>query len=455
LIHFYKRKMSLNFNQTFKCVSCGDDIYSNSLLRVVCVECVPPIDLCLECFSSRAELGQHKAYHSYKLLDNGDFSPLGNDWTAKELVQLLDGLEQFGHGNWNDVSRYVETKGPTDCRDAVNNMFVSGPIGSSTYKESERGNATDHTSPPVLTNSSSSTPSNLSLHELIVLGFMPARDDFEVECENEAEILVSGIQAASGGNRVESDDEELETGLKLAQVDMYKNKLKERERRKQVAKDFGLVETFFKENPLNASTGKISAPKPKKKDPKSEVFEKLKVVSSFQGVEEYKKMVASVSKEKDIKSRIKELLRYRKNGISTLTEAESYESQRLKRNKRKAERKKALESGTISVGNDNNASSSYDQSPIKDEFKKADLDKLSSIVGLPGYELLSVNEKRLCTSLRLHPNLYLSYKTCLLRDHLQKKKGQSPKPVHPSGLDKLHRRKIFNFLLHSGWISAY
>jgi len=448
--------MSLNFNQTYKCVSCGEDIYSNSLLRVVCVECVPPIDLCLECFSSRAELGQHKAYHGYRLLDNGDFSPLGNDWTAKELVQLLDGLEQFGHGNWNDVSRYVETKGPTDCRDAVNNMFVNGPIGSSTYKESERGNATDHTSPPVLTPSTStSSPTNLSLHELIVLGFMPARDDFEVECENEAEILVSGIQAASGGNRVESDDEELETGLKLAQVDMYKNKLKERERRKQVAKDFGLVETFFKENPLNPSTGKISAPKPKKKDPKSEVFEKLKVVSSFQGVDEYKKMVASVSKEKDIKSRIKELLRYRKNGISTLSEAESYESQRLKRNKRKAERKKALESGLPISATDSNASVGYDQSPIKEEAKKADLDKLSSIVGLPGYELLSINEKRLCTSLRLHPNLYLSYKTCLLRDHLQKKKGQSPKPVHPSGLDKLHRRKIFNFLLHSGWISAY
>jgi len=448
--------MSLNFNQTYKCVSCGDDIYSNSLLRVVCVECVPPIDLCLECFSSRAELGQHKAYHGYRLLDNGDFSPLGNDWTAKELVQLLDGLEQFGHGNWNDVSRYVETKGPTDCRDAVNNMFVNGPIGSSTYKESERGNATDHTSPPATTTTTStSSPSNLSLHELIVLGFMPARDDFEVECENEAEILVSGIQAASGGNRVESDDEELETGLKLAQVDMYKNKLKERERRKQVAKDFGLVETFFKENPLNPTTGKISAPKPKKKDPKSEVFEKLKVVSSFQGVEEYKKMVASVSKEKDIKSRIKELLRYRKNGISTLSEAESYESQRLKRNKRKAERKKALESGILNSVTDTNAGAGYDQSPIKEEVKKADLDKLSSIVGLPGYDLLSINEKRLCTSLRLHPNLYLSYKTCLLRDHLQKKKGQSPKPVHPSGLDKLHRRKIFNFLLHSGWISAY
>ena len=55
------------------------------------------------------------------------------------------------------------------------------------------------------------------------------------------------------------------------------------------------------------------------------------------------------------------------------------------------------------------------------------------------HQVLSTNEKRLCTSLRLHPRLYISYKTCLLRDHLSKKKGQIPKPVHPSGLDKLHR----------------
>ena len=165
---------------------------------------------------------------------------------------------------------------------------------------------------------------------------------------------------------------------------MYKNKLKERERRKQVAKDFGLVETFFKENPFNPSTGKIGAPKPKKKDPKSEVFERLKVVSSFQGVEEYRKMVASVAKEKDVKSRIKELLRYRKNGISTLCEAESYESQRLKRNKRKAERKKALESGANNSGTDANNSNNCEPSPVKEEAKKVDLDKLSSIVGLPG-----------------------------------------------------------------------
>ena len=56
-----------------------------------------------------------------------------------------------------------------------------------------------------------------------------------------------------------------------------------------------------------------------------------------------------------------------------------------------------------------------------------DLDSVTSILGLPGYEVLSHNERRLCTSLRLHPSLYISYKTCLLRDHLQKKKQEAGK----------------------------
>ena len=209
---------------------------------------------------------------------------------------------------------------------------------------------------------------------------------------------------------------QLETGLKVAQVDMYKNKLKER--RKQVAKDFGLVETFFKENPLNPITGKIAAPKPKKKDPKSEVFEKLKVVSGFQGVDEHRKLVSSVANEKDIKSRIKELLRYRKNGISALSEAESYESQRLKRNNRKAERKKALESGVPIPGSDFNTSFTSDASPVKEETKKVDLDKLASIIGLPGKHSLQFVMSIMMTFLAAIAALYVQGSCCFLSSNL-------------------------------------
>merc|ERR1719347_41446 len=429
----------------YECAGCGDDIHQTHLVRVQCVECKPVVTLCPDCFAAGVEVGQHKSYHGYKFMDNGDFSPLSNSWSAKEFVQLLDGLEQFGYGNWNDVSRYVETKPAGECRDTVNNIFVSGPIGSLTYKESARGTARDHTSHSSSPHAPNTTPPGINIHHLLVLGFMPARDDFEMEFENEAEVLVSGIEAAPGGTRLEPEEEELESNLKLAHVEMYQKKLKERERRKKVSNELSLVENFFKENPYNAMTGKMTIPKPKKKDSKQELLDKFKFVTNIQSSEEYKKLMASVSKEKEIKYRIKELQRYRKNGINSLTEAESYEAERMKRNKKKSERKRGgHEEGQM-----------QEQATVKEDAKTVDLDNISSIVNLPGYDVLSLNEKRLCTSLRLHPKLYISYKTCLLRDHLQKKKGQSPKPVHPSGLDKVHRRKIFNFLLNSGWISAY
>jgi len=436
--------MALNFNQNFRCASCGEDPYQSAPLRVSCAECPGGLELCLECVASRVEIGQHRNNHKYRLVDNGGLLLLGSSWTAKELVQLLDGLEQFGHGNWNDVARYVETKGPVECREAVNSLFVEGPIGASTYKEEQRGSAMDHTTTPSAVADTST--GNLSLHEVILLGCMPARDDFEIEHCNEAEGLVAVIEA--NGGKGDTEEDEVETLIKLAQVDMYKDKLKERERRKNTAKELGLLESFFKENPLNPTTGRLAAPRPKKRDPRTEVFERLKVMSGVQGIEEYKKLVASITKEKELKSRIKELIRYRKNGIHQLNEAEQYEAQRIRRNKRKAERKRLLEGGeTSGLGEEA-------VSPVKEENNQ-DLDGITSITGLPGCDVLSVNEKRLCTSLRLHPSLYISYKTCLLRDHLSKKKGQIPKPVHPSGLDKLHRKKIFNFLLHSGWISAY
>jgi len=370
--------MSLNFSSKYQCAACGDDIYSTSLLRVSCCDCPPGLDLCLECFSCRAEVAQHRPDHRYRFLDNGDFSPLGNDWSAKELLQLLEGLEQFGHGNWNDVARYVETKSAAECREAVDATFVSGPIGAVSWVEGERGRARDHTAPAAAA-PGPGQQSHLSLHQLIVLGFMPARDDFEMEFENEAEVLVSGLAAQAGASRTDPEEEELETSLKLAQVEMYQSKLKERDRRKRVSRELGLVENFFKENTYNALTGKFVLQKPKKKDPKTEVIDRLKFVSSFLGAEEHRRMMASLTKEREIKSRIKELIRYRKNGLAGMAEVEQYEAERVKRNKRKAERKRLQEAGLQAE------LTAAEESPAKEEVvARIDLDKITSIVGLPG-----------------------------------------------------------------------
>ena len=45
--------------------------------------------------------------------------------------------------------------------------------------------------------------------------------------------------------------------------------------------------------------------KNKRKDAKADFTEKLKIVAEFQGVKEHKDFVASMTKERDLKSRIK------------------------------------------------------------------------------------------------------------------------------------------------------
>ena len=68
----------------------------------------------------------------------------------------------------------------------------------------------------------------------------------------------------------------------------------------------------------------------------------MKFVSRFQGIEEYNVQEGSGQREQgagdwEIKVRIKELLRYRKNRINNLQESQSYEAEGVKRNKGNAD----------------------------------------------------------------------------------------------------------------------
>jgi hypothetical protein len=53
---------------------------------------------------------------------------------------------------------------------------------------------------------------------------------------------------------------------------MYKEQLRERDRRKTAVRELGLVEAFLKENPVSQATGRLaSSAKPRKRDPRAEV----------------------------------------------------------------------------------------------------------------------------------------------------------------------------------------
>jgi hypothetical protein len=81
------------------------------------MECPDKINLCLECLRTGKtkaqngnspkvgeEKGPHKESHKYFILDNLNFPLLMKDWSAKEELQLLQGIMKCGLGNWKEIS---------------------------------------------------------------------------------------------------------------------------------------------------------------------------------------------------------------------------------------------------------------------------------------------------------------------------------------------------------------
>uniref|UniRef100_A0A667YRQ1 Transcriptional adapter n=1 Tax=Myripristis murdjan TaxID=586833 RepID=A0A667YRQ1_9TELE len=467
------------------CVNCLADVTN---LRLRCTDC-PDIELCPECFSAGAEIGNHRRWHGYQQVDGGRFSLWGPEaeggWTSREEQSLLDAIEQYGFGNWEDMATHVgASRTPQEVMEHYVTMYIHGNLGKACIPDSIPNRVTDHTCPSGGPLSPSLTtplpPLDISLAEQQQLGYMPLRDDYEIEYDQDAEKLISGLS-------VNYDDEDVEIEMKRAHVDMYVRKLRERQRRKNIARDYNLVPAFLgrdkkdkeKEKPgvLGVSgtggggmggmgVGGITST-PKRKITKEEKEQRLRLrgLCQFMAHREFEEFFDNMHKERMLRAKVRELQRYRRNGITRLEESAEYEAARHKREKRK-ENKSVVAfkrggggggglgfglglgggagagggaAGGVNVGGG-----------IKEEGKDGEF---AAIENLTGFELLSDREKVLCNSLNLSPTRYLTVKTIIIKDHLQKRQGIPAKSRLPSYLDKVLKKRILTFLTESGWIS--
>ncbi|KAL6999906.1 hypothetical protein U1Q18_001060 [Sarracenia purpurea var. burkii] len=108
----------------YHCNYCNKDI--SGKIRIKCVMC-PDFDLCVECFSVGAEVTPHKSNHPYRVMDNLSFPLICPDWNADEEILLLEGIEMYGLGNWNEVAEHVGTKTKTQCIDHYNAIYMNSP----------------------------------------------------------------------------------------------------------------------------------------------------------------------------------------------------------------------------------------------------------------------------------------------------------------------------------------
>ena len=75
------------------------------------------MNLCLVCFSSGVEIGDHKANMKYRVHDNRHAMKIfRDDWSAYDELALLDAITKYGLGNWRDIAVAVG-KSERRCED--------------------------------------------------------------------------------------------------------------------------------------------------------------------------------------------------------------------------------------------------------------------------------------------------------------------------------------------------
>lgn len=112
----YTRPSSIN------CDYCRKDI--TTLIHIKCAEC-SDVELCLECFAYGVEVSPHVKTHSYRVISNVTKPLFENDWGADEELLLLDGILQYGFGNWNDIADTIQNgKNKQRCEQHYNECYI-------------------------------------------------------------------------------------------------------------------------------------------------------------------------------------------------------------------------------------------------------------------------------------------------------------------------------------------
>ncbi|KAJ2647631.1 Transcriptional adapter ada2 [Coemansia sp. RSA 1250] len=345
--------------QKFHCDNCQANVTDG--VRINCSHC-PEFDLCTTCFSQGVELGSHKNDHPYRVVTRNHFSIYAEDWTADEELLLIDGLRQFGMGNWKDAAEHIGTKTKEQCEQHYLDVYVASstwPLPADEIKPAL---------PPPKKQSIKVLSSQPSNHE--IAGYMPGRLEFETEWENDAEQVVKDMV-------ITDDDTPEEQELKLTVLRIYNHKLDRRADRKQFIFDRGLLD--YRKN-------QTKYPKEER-----ELLAKTKVFAQMQTKADYDEFTTGLLNEHSLRQRIAQLQEWRRQGITTLKDGAQYEVERSQRLSRRS-------------------TTQRDSMHLLERLYKLAKPKAS-------YDLLCDSEKQLCLKLGISLRLYMMAKETLLAEY--------------------------------------
>ncbi|KAM6337635.1 TAD2A protein, partial [Rhinoptilus africanus] len=413
---------------------------------VKCAECgPPPFLLCLQCFTRGFEYKKHQSDHTYEIMTS-DFPVLDPNWTAQEEMALLEAVMDCGFGNWQDVANQMCTKSKEECEKHYMKHFINNPLFASTLlnlKQAEEAQQNE-TAIPFHPADDPPRPTFDSLLSRDMAGYMPARADFVEEFDNYAEWDLRDIDFVE-------DDSDILHALKIAVVDIYHSRLKERQRRKKIIRDHGLI---------NLRKFQIL----ERRYPKEvqDLYETMRRFARILGPVEHDKFIESHALEFELRREIKRLQEYRAAGITNFCSARTYDN--LKKTRDEERLKRTMLSEVLQYIQDSSACQQWlsrqadidsglsPTVPVPSNSGRRSAPPLN-LTGLPGTEKLNEKEKELCQMVRLVPGAYLEYKAALVNECNKQGGLRLAQARALIKIDVNKTRKIYDFLIREGYIT--
>jgi len=405
---------------------------------IVCGECTTPdCHICLHCFAKGWENDHHSSSHDYEIR-KVNFWLLDPGWTAEEELRLLEAITDSGPGNWSDISQLLGRESE-ECEEHYLRCYVEQPHEMLPQLVTPFTPNIKKPNPiPFKAGEDPPRPAPGSQLFCDMAGYMAGRGDFIAEYDNYAELDLKDVAFAD-------DDEEVDTDLKLAVLDVYNRRMKERQRRKEIVRRYGLLNMRRTLRCWQEFNSVLPG----------RLVDKLRQMMRLVSPVKFDIIMEGLCYEGELKQKIQFLQECRESGITRFYATQLYRNLKKRREEQKLERN-AL-NFVLNVLKKDATRGHWKQSERpQDAIKPVQCRKLTSrldIASMPGYESLTDKERELCAAVRLVPVAYLDFKNILLNEFRRcgyLKLGQARLLIK---IDVNKTRKIYDFLVEEGLVN--
>lgn len=405
------------------CSTCSRDI-SNEIY-VKCSRC-PGFIQCLECFSVGNEALTHIKTHPFIILEPETQSLFQEGWTAEQEILLLNAIQTCGLGNWHEIADIMKTKSAIECECHYFQVYIQSSLAPEPIDDI-LAPVTIPPPPPYDTTPRESRPSiahEKNLHSknkkdrttpAEFSGWMPRREEFEVEFINDAEQIIAGISFS------ETEETEETLSEKLNQLKIYNISIEERRYRTEFVVNWDLLDRDFRSFGYASNKSEI------------ELEESLLPLGQLVPKSDLENLVSSITNEKRIIEEVENLVKWIKNGIITRDEGVLFN------NLEKLIKEERLSS--YSVERWNRDVISYTESP---DYKAA-VDR----------QLVSEEEVNFSHSINIQPHCFLRLKGILLQEYTVhgKMDSETAESFLPNQPDIM--RKVYDYMRDAGYFVVF